>query len=321
VLRRGTAGFVLGAYNHRRPLTIDPVLVFSTLIGGVSSSFSQARSVAVDSSGNIYVAGTTDAADFPVTANAYQANYNNVQCGSVFSNAEGDDLFVSKFSGYGSTLLYSTYLGSAGYSGLMGMLIDPSGNVYLVGTVNLPNVNHAVGFPSLGSDPVVLKLSADGSSLLYATTVPLGATATIYALATDSAGAVYLTGYANADSGFPLVNAYQSTVSQPLVFKTTNSAQTWQGLANGLAGALVSSIAVDPENPKTVYLGMWQAVYKSIDGGGHWSPILQQLPAGAPYPQDDLLPTSIAIDPTNSRILYLGTLDNGIYKSTDGGNT
>jgi uncharacterized protein (TIGR03437 family) len=322
VLRGGTAAFVVGAYNRRRPLTIDPVVVFSTLLGGASSSFSQARSVAVDSSGNIYVAGTTDAADFPVTASAYQTNYNNTQCTTPVGMTQCDDLFVSKFSGDGSTLLYSTYLGQAGYSALVGMAIDAPGNVYLAGTVNLPNVSHVSGFPSLASDPVVVKLSADGSSLLYATTVPLGASATVYALAADSAGAVYLTGYAAYNSpSLPLVNAFQSAINQPRVFKTTNSAQTWQGLANGLAGVLADSIAVDPENPQTVYLGLDEDLYKSADGGSHWAAILQALPAGAPYPEIDLLPDSIAIDPTNSQILYLGTAVNGIYKSTDGGNT
>jgi len=324
VLSRGTAGFVLGPYNRRRPLTIDPVLVFSTLLGGASTSSStEGRSVAVDSAGNIYVAGTTEAADFPVTANAYQTIDKSVGCIDYDGNTECvDELFVSKFSGDGSTLLYSTYLGQAGYNTLVGMSLDPSGNIYLVGNVNLSNVSHAAGFPSLPSDPVVLKLSADGSSLLYATTVPLGASATIYAMATDNAGAVYLTGYSEYNSpSLPLVNAFQSSINQPRVFETSNSAQTWQGLGNGLSGVLADSIAVDPENPQTVYLGLDEDLYKSADGGSHWTAILEGLPASAPYPVTGLLPTSIAVDPTNSQVLYLGTQDNGIYKSTDGGNT
>ena len=72
VWRGGTAAFALGSYDRRRPLTIDPVVVFSTLLGGASSSNSSARFVGLDSAGNIYVAGTTDALDFPVTAGAYQ---------------------------------------------------------------------------------------------------------------------------------------------------------------------------------------------------------------------------------------------------------
>ena len=232
------------------------------------------------------------------------------------------ELFVSKFSGDGSTLLYSTYIGQAGYNSLSGMSVDPSGNVYLAGSVNLSGVTHVSGFPSLASDPVVLKLSPDGSSLLYATTVPLGASATIYAMTADTAGAVYLTGYSEYNSpSLPLVNAFQSAIFQPRVLKTTNSAQTWQGLASGLTGVLSDSIAVDPENPQTVYLGLDEDLYKSADGGSNWSPILQQLPAGAPYPGLGLVPTSIAIDPTNSQVLYLGTQGNGIYKSTDGGHT
>lgn len=61
---RGAAiGFALGPYDHDRPLTIDPVLTFSTLFGGSDNDW--ARSVALDRAGNIYVAGTTGSMDFP----------------------------------------------------------------------------------------------------------------------------------------------------------------------------------------------------------------------------------------------------------------
>jgi uncharacterized protein (TIGR03437 family) len=312
-----TVGFVLGEYDHRRPLTIDPVLVFSTLLGG--SGFSYARSVALDAGGNLYLAGTTDAADFPITSGALQTTYNNVPCSTSEGMLPCDDIFVSKFSGDGSTLLYSTYLGGGGYNDLLGMALDASGSVYLVGDINLPNLTHLAGYTALGSDPVVVKLSADGSTLLYATTLPLGASGIIHGMAVDNAGAVYLTGESSA--ALPLVNPFQSAVKQPLVFKTGNSAEQWQGFADDLPGLLVESIAVAPTNPQTVYLGTFQTLYRSGDGGSHWSAILGSPPPGAANPFVYLLPESIAVDPANSQTVYLGTLGNGIYKSIDGGAT
>jgi hypothetical protein len=95
-------------------------LVYSTYLGG--SGTDEAWGLAVDSSGNAYVAGGTTSTDFPTTVNAPQS-----------SNAGGEDAFVTELNSSGSALVYSTYLGgSAGDRGY-GVGVDASGNAYVTG--------------------------------------------------------------------------------------------------------------------------------------------------------------------------------------------
>jgi hypothetical protein len=91
-----TLGFTLGPYDRTRSLTIDPDLVYATYLGG--TGWDDGRGVAVDGAGNVYVAGATLSADFPVTG-AYQ--------GTAGGNG---DVFVTKFNPTGSEVLYATYL-------------------------------------------------------------------------------------------------------------------------------------------------------------------------------------------------------------------
>lgn len=90
-------GFDLGAYDRSRPLVIDPVLVYSTYLGG--SSRDEGNDIAIDADGNAYVAGETSSADFPIESAAYP------------SLTGGIDGFVTKLNATGSALIYSTYLG------------------------------------------------------------------------------------------------------------------------------------------------------------------------------------------------------------------
>ncbi|MGH9519495.1 MAG: SBBP repeat-containing protein, partial [Terriglobales bacterium] len=96
----GEFKLALGRYDHSRTLVVDPVLVFSTLLGG--TSFNQANAVAMDGSGDAYVAGYTLSTDFPVA-------------GGLTPNAPNGDFaaYVAKVAPDGTSLVYSTYLGGA----------------------------------------------------------------------------------------------------------------------------------------------------------------------------------------------------------------
>jgi Beta-propeller repeat len=141
--------FAVAAYDTSRPLVIDPVLVYSTYLGG--SGGDEGRGIAVDNRGNAYVTGSTDSTNFP-TVNAVQP--------ALGGNS---DAFVAKLTGNGSQLLYSTYLGgTAGDIGL-GIAVDDRGNAYVAGltrSTNFPTVNAAQ--PAFGgdSDAFVAKLGS-----------------------------------------------------------------------------------------------------------------------------------------------------------------
>ncbi len=111
-----SVGFQLGVYDPSRPLIIDPVLIYSTYLGG--SGFDQGYAIVVDSLGNSYVTGQTAAIDFPTTAGAFQTEYG------------GGDAFVAKLNPAGNALVYSTYI--AGASG-NGIAVDSAGNAYITG--------------------------------------------------------------------------------------------------------------------------------------------------------------------------------------------
>ena len=89
----------------------------------------QGFGIAVDSTGSAIVAGYTNSSVFPVTGDAYQS-----------TRAGKDDAFLSKLNPAGSTLAYSTYLGSTEFDdGYGGVALDPTGNAYIAGATNSPN--------------------------------------------------------------------------------------------------------------------------------------------------------------------------------------
>ncbi len=118
-------GFEISNYNQSLPLVIDPLLRYSTYLGGKGNDYGDG--IALDSSGNAYITGDTNSTDFP-TKNAYQA-----------ANAGGRDAFVTKLSPAGNELVYSTYLGGSGVDNSNGIAIDSSGNAYVSGWTNSTN--------------------------------------------------------------------------------------------------------------------------------------------------------------------------------------
>ena len=111
-------------------------LVYSTYIGG--SSNESGYSIAVDSSGNAYITGYTNSANFPTTAGADQ---------TLFGGGSGD-AFVTKLNSAG-TVLYSTYLGRSNWDYGYGIAVDSSGNAYITGfTADIAGTNSSINFPT-----------------------------------------------------------------------------------------------------------------------------------------------------------------------------
>ena len=160
-------GFSVGFYDQTKPLVIDPVLSYSTFLGG--SALDYGFPIAVDSSGNVYVAGNTQSVDFPVTAGAFQT-----ACGGTCAR---NDAFVAKINAAGSALVYATYLGGSRNDIARGLAVDAQGEAYIAGTTNSGDFPTTPGAfqtscPSCGiSGPSVFvtKLNPTGSSLVYST--------------------------------------------------------------------------------------------------------------------------------------------------------
>lgn len=191
MLADNRVGFELANYDHSKPLIIDPVLSYSTYLGG--NGLDQGKGVAVDSAGNAYVVGLTTSADFPVTMSAVQK-----------SNAGGDaDVFVAKFDSSGS-LLFATYLGGSGADRGFAIAVD-SNALYIVGdttSMDFPTQNADQATSGGDIDSFIAKLSKDGSSLLFSTY--LGGTMAEEGLgiAVDGSGNAYAAGATLSDD-FP----------------------------------------------------------------------------------------------------------------------
>jgi hypothetical protein len=189
----GTVAFEIGHYDATLPLVIDPVIAYSTFWGGTGNE--GGRRIAVDIQGNVYVVGTTDSADFPVTAGASQT-----------TPGGNTDVFVTKFSSTGA-VLYSTYIGGGcdDYAG--GIAVDAAGSAYVTGRHD----------SCWGPDPwgaFVVKLGPNGAGIYHKL---LAATflddSWGQSIAVDNAGNAYVTGVTSSSShDFPTTpGAYRTS--------------------------------------------------------------------------------------------------------------
>lgn len=164
-------------------------LLYSTFLGGHSRD--EGHAIAVDSSGSIYVAGTTNSSNFP-TANPVQP-----QLTGSGSFIPASDAFITKFNTAGSALIYSTYLGGSGFGEhLGGMAIDAQGNAYVTGNTGASDFPTADPVQPIGGggDGFITKLSATGSALVYSTYFGGSNYDESNDIALDSAGNAYITG-------------------------------------------------------------------------------------------------------------------------------
>ena len=190
---RREVGFEVGAYDLTRPLVIDPVLVYSTYLGGNHADRDDA--IAVDASGNAYVLGTTASTDFP---------------GATPPQHGGDDITVVKFNAAGSALLYSTYLGGSSSEFGADIAVDGAGNAYVTGqttSLDFPVTAATALQPTKSTNNTVdasfvTRLNPAGSALVYSTYLSGNFGARGWGIATDGFGNAYVTG--TTSTGFPV---------------------------------------------------------------------------------------------------------------------
>jgi hypothetical protein len=136
------------------------VVLASTYLGG--PGFEITWACAVDSAGNVYIAGDAQEAGFPVTSNALQKTYGD----------GGQDGFVAKYDRSGN-LLWSTFLGGSGWDGVFGLTVDAAGNAVVTGvteSTDFPVTANAVQATLPGGDAAFVSvISADGTRVIYST--------------------------------------------------------------------------------------------------------------------------------------------------------
>jgi Beta-propeller repeat/Abnormal spindle-like microcephaly-assoc'd, ASPM-SPD-2-Hydin len=222
-------------------------LVYSTYLGG--SGDDTGESIALDSSKNAYVTGTTVSSDFP-TVNAIQPAIH----GRV-------NAYITKINAQGAALVYSTYLGGSTFDSGTSIAVDSNRRVYVAGytqSTDFPTL-HAVQ-PTYGGeqDGFVTKISASGTALIYSTYVGGGGLDVIRGIAADSAGNAYVIGYTGS-TDFPTVNPIQPTnhggidafitkinaTGGALVYSTYLGGSGSEGFLAGSGAAGRGGIAVD----------------------------------------------------------------------------
>ncbi len=188
-----------GGANRQALGQLSVGLVYSTYLGGGSDDYG--TGIAVDGSGNAYVTGYTSSAYFP-TWNPYQ------------TDQAGTDVFVTKLSGSGNSLIYSTYLGGGDDDAGCGIAVDGNGCAYVTGSAtssNFPTLNpYQTTFQGGYDDAFVTKLSSSGNSLIYSTYLGGGDYDEGFGIAVDGSGNAYVTGVTQS-TGFPTMNPYQTT--------------------------------------------------------------------------------------------------------------
>jgi hypothetical protein len=324
---KNKVSFALGRYDHRKSLVIDPVLAYSTYLGGTNNE--SINAIAIDSWGNAYLTGSTSSSNFPVVNPI--GSFNNF----------GTYAFVSKLNSMGSALIYSSYISgnpneNASSSTGLGITMDVAGNVYVTGQTNgfnFPTTPGAFQSTNHGyTDAFALKLNDSGSALIYSTFLGGLYEDSGKGIAVDAGGSAYVTGQ-TVSVDFPMANAMQAMMSgyQDAFVTKLNSTGTSLVYSTYLGGREKESgngIAVDSSGNAYVAGGTssddfptanafqpsfrGRGAFQSTDGAANWAAVSNSFPFTTAA-------SAVVVDPKNSSTLYIGTYDRGPYKSTDGG--
>jgi hypothetical protein len=285
VLQGRQVGFKVKSFDRSKPLIIDPVLSYSTLLG--SGGNESGAGIAVDSSGNAYITGS---GSVPTTPGAFQ------------TTTISDAAFITKLDATGSNLVYSTYLGGSNGGSLGNAIaVNAAGNAYITGRTNssdFPNVN---GFR--GGSSNLYKTLDSGAHWNGQVVGPAGGGVNVLAVDPLAPNTMYAGMNVNAGGG---------------IYKTIDGGVTWNALNTGLTTPFCAAIAVDPLTPTTLYASLTlplgsssSGLYKSSDGGTSWSKLATGL--------SGVTVSALAIDPVSPSTIYAGESFAGVYKSTNGG--
>lgn len=252
-------GFHVAPYDSHQPLIIDPVMVYSTFLGGAAKDF--ANAIAVDSTGNAYVTGFTLSKNFPLLSPL------SGQGTFVATQPNAQETFVTKLNTDASALVYSTYLGGVGSGSAdqgAGIAVNANGEAFVAGTTGAPDFPIAGSpiqsvMPNVAGAAFLVRLNSAGSALLYSTYLGGNGHDNGLGLALDPSGIAYVVG-TTTSTNFPLsvnpapfqssngvVTASGSTgfLSKIDTTKAGNSGLLYSTYLGGSSGGQINAVAAD----------------------------------------------------------------------------
>ena len=196
--------FEVGEYDRSADLVIDPILQYSSYVGGsapANNADDLGQAIALDGEGNIYIAGRTQSSDLPL------------QGAVQLTNKGSGDAFVMKLDPTGKKVLYATYLGGGSLEYAYGIVVDGSGQAHVTGVTGSRDfpLKNAHQDKNTGLNIVfVTKLNAQGNALAFSTYLGGERNDAPAGIALDRYGNVYVGGRTNS-AQFPMLNAIRAT--------------------------------------------------------------------------------------------------------------
>jgi uncharacterized protein (TIGR03437 family) len=335
--------FEVQKYDRSLPLVIDPVLTYSTYLGGNGTA--KLNGMALDSTGNLYLTGRVSSPDFPISGSV-QAPSGVV---GLYRSQDRAATWAITGSGIGLAkvlaLAADPQSNAVLYAGTShGIFKTADGGLTWKSSSGLPNDTvTTVALDPTNPSKVYAGMSAglyqstDGGntwkSILATSVVSVAAAATragvIYAgrasapilRSTDGGASWQEVGtavLANALAVDPTnASIVYAATSRSGVYRSTDGGTTWAfsniGLTSGATPLTVYTIAIDPRIPQRLYAATANGLFRSSDGGAGWTP------AGTGIGTRSVL--SLAINPQDANFAYAGTAGAGIFRTTDGGDT
>ena len=301
-------GFKAGPHDPALPLVIDPAVVFDNLFGGTSGS--AAAGLALDSQGNIYVAGATASANF-ATVNPVQGQLGTAP---MLSSTDGGQTWT--FETLGTAVSIDTVVAAPGSPSTLyanseqGVFQSLDGGATWTKAANNGLVLPAVDITVDAGSPYTL-YACNGNGIFVSTDAGNSWTLSnsgITALQDETAALCYAIRAHPAKPGA----VFDMASDPPDLYRSTDSGATWTALTTGQVPGSVNTLAFNPTSPNNLIAGeISGGLLASTDGGNTWSPI------GSQAVQNN---HALVMDPTNPSTLYLAN-QTGVQKSSDGGNT
>jgi len=240
ILKNNRISFKVGKFDKRKPLVIDPQLIWGTYFGG--SDQDEGYGVATDQSGNVYITGTTGSKTGVATNGSYQKSLNGVW-----------DAFLAKFDNNGK-IQWSTYFGGDSITTVWSVATDRGGNIYIVGYTNckIGIASSAAFQTSFGGgqyDAYLAKFNTAGSRI-WSTYFGGNNNDVAYGICADATSNIYISGVTSSSNNITTSGAYQTILEgggDAFLAKFNNSGSLlWATYFGGNSGENNATISIDP---------------------------------------------------------------------------